>query len=77
MKSSTFIIDYGVYLIGGHYESHTIKVKNCMSELHAKIKLEEYLKKKHAKLERLVDHKCINDWLGVSEIFGKGNPFGC
>lgn len=76
MKNETYIIDYGIYFNNSHYESHTIKVKNCMSDLHAKIKLEEYLKNKHSNFSKLVVYKCYVDFLGMSEIFGKNNPFG-
>ena len=76
MKQGTFIIDYGVYFTNGHYESHTMKVKNCMSEIHAKIKLEDYLKKKHTDFQKLVVYKCIDDFLGIFDMMGKNNPFG-
>jgi len=75
MENETYLINYGVYFKNGHYESHTMKVKNCMSELHAKIKLEDYLKKKHSDFNNLVVHKCRKDFLGMSDIFGKSNPF--
>jgi len=47
MKEKTFVIDYDIYFTNRNKESHIMKVKNCMGELHAKLKLDEYLKKKH------------------------------
>lgn len=76
MKSEgIFIIDYGVYFTNGYYESHTMKVKNCMSEIHAKIKLEDYLKRKYPNFQQLVVYKCVNDFLGIFDMMGKSNPF--
>lgn len=71
MSNDTYIIDYGVYFKNAHYESHTIKVKKCMSEFHAKVKLEEYLKKKHSDFNNLVIYKCTHDFLEIFDIFRK------
>jgi hypothetical protein len=50
-----------------------MKVKNCMSELHAKIKLEEYLKKKYDNFQRLVVYSATEDFVS---LFGNSdNPF--
>jgi hypothetical protein len=70
----TYKIEYGIHFTNGHYESHTTKVKNCMSDLHAKIKLEEWLKKKHSNFKELVIYKCNEDTLGGIFDF-MGNPF--
>lgn len=72
---STFVIHYGYYLTGGRYESHTTKVKRCMSELHAKVKLEDYLKKKQPDFVSLVIYSCKRD---VENPFGDifGDLFG-
>lgn len=61
MNNDTFVIEYGVYLKNGVYFSNKMKVKNCMSELHAKIKLEKYLQKKYDNFNNLVVYKCNND----------------
>ncbi|MCK9429825.1 MAG: hypothetical protein M0R17_07455 [Candidatus Omnitrophica bacterium] len=50
-----------------------------MSELHAKCKLEEYLKKKYDTFSKLVIYKCNRDVMGIfGDMFGmnKSNPFG-
>lgn len=71
MNNTTYVINYGIYFNNGDYESHKIKVKNCMSEIHSKIKLEEYLKKKHPNFKQLVVYSCVQDFLGVYDLFGK------
>jgi hypothetical protein len=72
----TYKIEYGIYIKGDKYESHTTKVKNCMSDLNAKIKLEEWLKKKYDNFDRLVVYKCNEDTLGgIFDFMGKDNPF--
>jgi hypothetical protein len=73
--NKTFHISYGIYFTDGNYESHTMKVKNCMSEIHSKVKLEDYLKKKHSNFQKLVIFKCTNDFFGLFDMFGKDNSF--
>jgi hypothetical protein len=69
----TYVIEYAVYY-SDTYESHTIKVKNCTSELQAKIKLGDYVKKKYPSFKDLVIYKCNKDFMGM---FGNidSNPF--
>lgn len=74
MKQS-FVIDYGLYFTDNRYESHQIIVKNCDNEFHAKIKLEDYLKKKHPLFQRLVVHKCMMDFMGIFQSFHKNEGF--
>jgi len=73
--NKTFLIDYGVYFTNGTYESHTMKIKNCMSEIHSKVKLEDFLKKKYSNFKSVVIYKCTNDILGLFSMMGKDNPF--
>jgi hypothetical protein len=75
MSNKVFLIDYGIYFTDGKYESHTMKVKNCMSEIHSKVKLEDYLKKKHSNFQRLVIYKCVDDIFGIFSMMGNANPF--
>lgn len=75
MKEETFVIEYDIYFTNKNKESHTTKVKNCLSELHAKVKLEDYLKKKNNNFSSLVVHKCTKDFFGIFNVFGKDNPF--
>lgn len=47
----TYIIKYGYYLKDNKYSSpNPIKVNKCMSDIHAKVKLEQYLKKTTTRL---------------------------
>lgn len=68
MYKSTYIITYTLY----HKNGQTIKengVMNChnrISEMEAKVKLEEYFIKKYPAFGRLVVHSCIEDIFGVS-----------
>ena len=71
----TYRVEYGVYFGEERYESHTTKVKNCMSELHAKSKLEDWLKKKYSDFQRLVVYKCNEDIGSMFDFMGKNNPF--
>jgi hypothetical protein len=59
MDSKTFIIKYEVrfYDIPGLWDKE-IKVKNCMSILHAKVKLETWLKGKYRNFQCLVVKDC-------------------
>lgn len=54
MTNNTYNINYGMHFIGGRYKSGTMKVKNCMSEIHAQVKLEKYLQKKNPYFEKMV-----------------------
>lgn len=74
MDNTTYIISYGIYFNDGSYFSGKMKVKNCMSELHAKIKLEDYLKRKHNNFKQLVVYKCQMDIFRIYDFmkgFGK------
>lgn len=89
MANKTYVIDYCVYDKDGNFikKDGQMKVKNKSCELEAKIKLEEFLKKKYFNFHRLVITKCTEDTLGqfgdlFNDIFGKagndlfgGNPF--
>ena len=46
-----------------------MKVKNKMSELHAKSSLEDYFKKKFFDFNKLIVYKCVEDY-GFNGIFG-------
>lgn len=82
--NKTFTIVYTCYNIKSEpFKDGKIHVKNKYSEFDAKCSLENYLKKKHPELVRLVITSCvpknaINDLLGGSDIFGTdfGSIFG-
>ena len=71
----TYTISYGYYLTSGKYSSSKMRIKRCMSDLHAKIRLEEYLKKNIDGFSRLVVYTCKDD---VNNPFGDvfGDIFG-
>lgn len=71
----TYSIDYIIHFTSKPQESHTIKVKNSMSDLHAKVKLEDYLKRKHKDFEKLVVVSCTEDIFSIfGDIFNKVKP---
>jgi hypothetical protein len=73
----TYVIEYDVYFLDGHSEGHKTKVKNCLSDLQAKIRLEGHLRKKYPDFKSLVVSKCNKDVFGgLFDMFGKNNPFG-
>jgi hypothetical protein len=64
---STYLLTYGYYLSSGQYISSKMRIKRCMSDLHAKIRLEQYLEKNVLGFSRLVVYTCAPD---------TPNPFG-
>lgn len=69
-----FLIDYTTTNLKNVVESHTMRIKNCDSEMHAKIKLAEYLKK-HNKSNNLIIVDCFDDTSGIFSILKKVNPY--
>jgi hypothetical protein len=72
MNSLIYTINYEIHLKSGIVENHTTKVKNVYGELHAKVELNEYLKKKYKDFNRLVILTCEedNDFMNMwSNIF--------
>lgn len=75
MINKIYLIEYSVYFTDEKFESHTMRVKKCLSEMHAKIKLENYLKKKYNNFQKLIVNKCTDDSSGLFSMMGKDNPF--
>lgn len=76
MKANkSYIIEYKAYNpIGVCISDQPIKVKNCMSDIHAKVKLEKYLKKKYKYFYNLEIISCdeVNDeFIGDEGILNK------
>ena len=68
----TFTIDYRVFTANrGTYHPPKMKVKNCHTELEAKIKLENYLKPKYTGFKRTEIISCVEDFMGglLGDIF--------
>jgi len=78
MKEEAFIIDYKIFHTDGT-SNHPpkMRVRHCMGELHAKIKLEGYMKKKYPLFRRLEVLSCMNDnpLSNLFDMFGSNNPF--
>jgi len=72
-NKKTFLIEYTVVFNNGSNENHTIKAKNCLSELQAKVSLEDYLKKKYSNFKQLIVISCKDN--SLSDIFGGFNGF--
>jgi hypothetical protein len=74
-----YLIEYTVKSKEGVVlKSGKMKVKNKMSELQAKVNLEDFLKKKYPKFGQLIIHKCSVDSPFdniFGDIFGSSNPF--
>lgn len=56
-------------------EIRTTKVKNCLSELQAKSRLEDYLKRKNPMFSKLVILSCKKSVGGMFDFMGSDNPF--
>ena len=61
----TFLIKYCIYYSDDSFHNKEMKIKNCMSEMHAKVKLEEYLKKHNSNFQKLVVYSATEDVLGI------------
>jgi len=65
-----FQINYQIVYIGGSVSKEKqINISNCLSALHAQVRLEDYLKRKYPDFSKLVVITCIEDML--ESIFGK------
>lgn len=58
-------INYGIYFKNGHYQSGEMIVKNCITELHAKVRLNDFLKRKYPLFDHMVIYKCDEDMLSM------------
>jgi hypothetical protein len=65
----TYILNHTIFFVDRPTKTHKIKIKNCLSDLHAKIRLGDYLKRKHSNFERLQVDSCHEE----SDLF---NLFG-
>lgn len=76
MTRKNYIVNYTVKAINGVIlKSGTMKVKNKSSEFEAKVKFEEWLRKKHPNFGALIIHNCRPENF-FDDIFGGSNPFG-
>ena len=67
MKYETYIIKYKIIFTDNSIiDDKEMKVKNCLSNIEAQIKLEDFLKKKYTNFKQLKVHSCNKD---VNDIF--------
>lgn len=73
----TFVIDYNIFYKNGSYSHPSpMRIKNCLSELHAKSRLEDFLKRNNPTFSRLVVLSCKTPPIGsMFDFLGKNNPF--
>ena len=72
--SKSYTIKYEVHCKLQNFFNKEIIVKNCMTEMHAKAKLDDYCKKKHG-----IEYQCIivtscKEKIDLGNIFGNGFP---
>lgn len=78
-KNKKFKIKYNIILDGADsIKNKEIRIDNCMSPLHAQIRLGDYLKKKYINFNQLVVIECKDDYFdsaftGFGDIFGSNN----
>jgi len=72
-----YVIKYRVLLEEADpLENKEIKIANCMSGVHAQIRLEDYLKKKYINFKKLIVIECKEDY-DLNNIFSQfGDIFG-
>ncbi len=61
----TYIVKATVYFKGGSFTNKEIRVKNAMSDLHAKVKLEAYLKRKYPEFSAMHVYEVKEDFFGM------------
>jgi len=66
----TYTLAYRVNVRDGGYYTGKMRIKNCMGELHAKVRLEAYMKRKHADFQSLIVYDCTERMFGFfGDIF--------
>lgn len=73
MKTKTFLIDYSLFNANEiEIKTGTFKVKNCFTEIQAKVRLETYLKNRFINARRMVIHSCVEEsaFSMLTDIFG-------
>ena len=75
MKKEDYLIDYTITFNSGATQEKRMRVKNCTSTLHAKLKFGDYLKAKHGDMKSFSIDNCKVDTLGFFENMGFGDIF--
>lgn len=69
-----FLVKYNIIYTDGTSESKLIRINNCDSQLHAKVRLDDYLQRNYPLYSRLEVINCVED-NALFQMFGSDNPF--
>ena len=69
-----FLVKYNIIYTDGTSESKVVRIKNCLSHAHAKVRLDDYLQRNYLLYSRLEVINCVED-NALFNLFGKDNPF--
>jgi hypothetical protein len=80
-QTKTYVIKFEVHCLFQNYFNKEMNIKKCMSELHAKTKLDNFCKKKYGtEYQYIIISSCKEkmDFDGIGNIFDKNfsNIFG-
>ncbi|MFA5153280.1 MAG: hypothetical protein WC554_12020 [Clostridia bacterium] len=68
--SKIFIIKYDVHCKLQNFFNKETKVKNCLSEMHAKVKLNDYVKEKYGdEFTHIIIHVCKEETNDIFNMF--------
>lgn len=74
--NKTFRIKYDIHCKLENFFNKEILVKNCMNELHAKLKLGEYIEKKYGKEFECIQFKSVKEEYNLDDMFKSNSDFG-
>lgn len=66
----SYTIKYEVHCLLENFFDKEIIIKNCMSELHAKTKLDNFCKKKYKEYQYIIVKSCKKDKSVLEDIMG-------
>jgi hypothetical protein len=72
IMNKTYVIQYEVHCKFQNFFNKEIIVKNCISVIHAKSKLDDYCKNKYDEYQYIIVKSCLEKFPGFENIFGKG-----
>lgn len=58
MNTKTFAVDYKIIFRTKESDIKSMRIKECMSECHAKLRIDKYIKKKYDDVLRVVVVSC-------------------
>jgi len=76
MIKKTFKLIYDIHCHFENFFKKEIIIHNCMSELHAKIKLKDFVKKKYPEFDYIIIISCKEEGSSFfDDLLGNNNPF--